>query len=375
MASEKSDYYEVLGLKREATPEEIKSAFRQLAKKWHPDRNPNNKADAEERFKVIAEAYSVLSDEPKRAQYDQFGHAGVSSSGAPDFHGVSVEDIINQFFGGRSAGGSIFDEFFGSQAESGQGASLRYDIEIELEDAYKGVSKTVEIAREELCEICYGSGAKTGTRPVHCSFCRGSGYATRTQGFFTMRTTCPRCGGRGQVVEEPCSACRGVGRKEKRARLEIPVPAGIEDSTRIRLQGQGEPGTGGRRGDLYIFVHVKEHDIFVRRGNDVLLSVPIPYTMAALGGTIDVPTLQEPARLHIPRGTPSGKMLKMAGLGMPDVHGYGTGDQLVRVMVEVHKKLSPEQEDLLRKLAALEKTNITPHKRSLLGKIREFFEE
>ena len=381
VANSKRDYYEVLGVKREATPDEIKSAFRVLAKKWHPDKNPNNKAEAEEKFKEIAEAYSVLSEEDKRHRYDQFGHAAVGGAGGgSDFHGVSVEDILSQFFGGAAganAGGSIFDDFFGGQSEPGneQGASRRFDIEIDLEQAYRGITKTIEIIREELCETCHGSGAKPGTKPTQCAYCRGSGHATRSQGFFTMRTTCPRCGGRGQIVESPCGTCRGSGKDRKKVRLDVPIPAGIDDNTRMRLQGQGDAGLGGRRGDLYIFVKVKEHDMFNRRENNILLAVNIPFTMAALGGEVDVPTLEGRAKLSIPKGTPSGKLLKMSGLGMPDVHGYGKGDQVVQVLVEVPKKLSEEQEELLRKLAELEKTGVTPQKRSILGKIRNFFSE
>src|SRR6185295_1132604 len=233
---------------------------------------------------------------------------------------------------------------------------------------------TIEIARDELCETCTGSGAKAGTKAVRCTYCRGSGYATRSQGFFTMRTTCPRCGGRGEVIETPCTSSRGSGRASKKVRLDVTIPAGIEDNTRIRLTGQGEPSQeGGARGDLYVFVRVKDHDMFVRRENDILLSIPIPFTMAALGGEVEVPTLEGKARLTIPRGTQSGKMLKMGGLGMPDVHGYGKGDQLVRVVVEVPKKLSGEQEELLRKLASLEKTSVTPQKRSIFNKIRDLF--
>ena len=373
VANSKRDYYEVLDVKREASPDDIKSAFRTLAKKWHPDRNPTQKAEAEEKFKEIAEAYAVLSDENKRRQYDQFGHAAVGGGGASDFHGVSVEDILNQFFGGRSGFGDFFSTSEGSQ---GQGASLRYDIEIDLDQAYRGVTKTIEIARDELCDTCKGSGAKSGTRPVACAYCRGSGYATRSQGFFTMRTTCPRCGGRGQVIESPCQGCRGSGRQSKKVRLQVPIPAGIEDNTRIRLQGQGEPGQDdGSRGDLYVFVRVTEHDFYIRRANDILLSIPITFTMAALGGEVEVPTLEGRARLVIPKGTQSGKILKMHGLGMPDVHGYGKGDQLVRITVDVPKKLSGEQEELLRKLAVLEKSAVTPHKRSIFGKLRDIFSE
>lgn len=378
VANTKRDYYEVLGVKRDASQDEIKSAFRTLAKKWHPDRNPSQKAEAEEKFKEIAEAYSVLSDENKRRQYDQFGHAAMGGGATPDFHGVSVEDILNQFFGGRGgAGESAFSEFFSTnEAGRGQGASLRYDIEIDLEQAYRGVTKTIEIARDELCETCNGTGAKPGTRPMDCSYCRGSGYATRSQGFFTMRTTCPRCGGRGQVIESPCLGCRASGRQSKKVRLQVPIPAGIEDNTRIRLQGQGEPGTNSEpRGDLYVFVRVTEHDIYIRRGNDMVLSIPISFTLAALGGEVEVPTLEGRARLVIPKGTQPGKILKMHGLGMPDVHGYGKGDQLVRITVDVPKKLTVDQEELLRKLAVLEKTAVTPHKRSIFGKLRDIFSE
>ncbi|MFH0939470.1 MAG: molecular chaperone DnaJ [Planctomycetota bacterium] len=376
---EKRDYYEVLGLKRDASRDEIKSAFRQLAKRWHPDRNPEHKAEAEEKFKGIAEAYSVLSDDQKRAQYDQFGHACVSGSGRTDFHGVSVEDILNQFFGGRGGfggGGGGFDDLFGGQQEStDQGASLRYDIEIDLNHAYRGVTKTIDITRNELCDTCKGTGAKVGTRPTECASCRGSGYATRSHGFFTMRTTCSHCGGRGEIVQAPCQTCRGAGQQRKKVRLEVPIPAGIEDNTRIRLQRQGEAGLNASRGDLYVFVHVKSHDIFVRRKDDILLSIPIPFTMAALGGEVEVPTLEGAARLTIQKGTQSGKILKMAGLGMPNIHGYGKGDQLVRIAVEVPKKVTSEQEELLRKLAALEKVNVTPHNRSIFGKLYDFLGE
>jgi molecular chaperone DnaJ len=371
MAHTKRDYYEILDVKKDVSQDEIKTAFRKLAKQWHPDRNPDNKADAEEKFKEIAEAYAVLSDEQKRGQYDQYGHAGLGGGGGgggPDFHGVSVEDILNQFFGG---GGSIFG---GGQEQSSQGASLRYDIETSLEEAYNGVEKVIEISRDEICETCRGSGAKEGTRPVTCSYCRGSGYASRSQGFFTMRTTCPRCSGRGQMIESPCGTCKGSTRQTKKVKLQVKIPAGIHDNTRIRMSGEGEAGSGGR-GDLYIFVTVREHEMFVRRENDILLSVSIQYTMAALGGEVEVPTLEGRARLIIPRGTQPGKMLKMANLGMPDVHGYSKGDQLVRVVVEVPKKLNSEQEELLRKLAALEKTSITAQKRSIFGKIKDLFSE
>lgn len=378
MAKTKRDYYEVLGLKKEASPEEIKKAFRELAKQWHPDRNPDKKQEAEEKFKEIAEAYAVLSDEQKRKQYDQFGHDGMQGMSGADFSGVSVEDIFASFFGGR--GGSIFDDLFaggGGYGQQGQGASLRYEMEIDLAESAKGVKKTVEISRDELCETCGGNGAKPGTKPTSCNYCRGHGYVARSQGFFTMKTACPRCGGRGETVENPCTGCRGSGRKRKKVRLEVPVPAGIESGTRIRLAGEGEPGDdGGPRGDLYVFVRVREHEYFVRRGRDLLIEMPVSFAMAALGGDIEVPALDGRVKLPVPKGTQSGQLLRLRGMGMPDVHGYGKGDLFVRVVVETPTKLSTEQEELLRKLAALDKVNVKPHSsRSFIDKLKDFFTE
>jgi len=379
MATAKRDYYEVLGVAKTANADEIKKAFRELAKKWHPDRNPDKKAEAEEKFKEIAEAYSVLSDDEKRKRYDQFGHEGLAGGGgSPDFSGVSVEDIFSSFFGGRS--GSIFEEIFGGSGGGAgartQGASLRIEQEITLEEAAKGVKKVLEFQREELCETCNGNRAKPGTKATACAYCHGNGFVTRTQGFFQMRTTCPRCHGRGEVVETPCTACRGSGHERKKIRLEIPIPAGVEDNTRFPLPGQGEPGeNGGPRGVLYLIVRVKEHEYFVRRGNDLLIEMPVTFTMAALGGEIEVPTLDARVRLPIPKGTQSGQLLRMRGLGMPDINGYGKGDLFVRVVVETPKKLSSEQEELLRKFAETEKANIKPHKRSLFEKVKDFFSD
>jgi len=361
MASDKRDYYEVLGVAKSATPEEIKKAFRELAKKWHPDRNPKNKKAAEEKFKEVAEAYAVLSDEDKRRRYDQFGHEGLQGVPAPDFSGVSVEDIFASFFGGR---GSFFEDLFGGGGSYGgpaQGASLRFEMEIGLEAAAKGVKKTIEIARDELCNTCHGRRAKPGTNPVSCNYCRGQGVVTRTQGFFTMRTTCPRCGGQGRTIETPCSDCRGTGRERKKVRIQVDIPAGVEDNTRIRLSGEGEPADeGGPRGDLYVIVRVREHEYFVRRGRDLLVEVPIPYTMAVLGGTIEVPTLEGRVELTVPPATQSGQLLRLRGKGVPDLHGYGRGDLFVRVVIEVPKKVSGEQEDILRQLAKLEKVDTKP---------------
>lgn len=382
VAKTKRDYYEVLGVDKTATADEIKKAFREAAKKWHPDRNPDNKKEAEEKFKEIAEAYSVLSDDEKRKRYDQFGHQGMHGMPGTDFSGVSVEDIFASFFGGHG-GGSIFDEIFGAGGGgvgggryAGQGASLRFEMEITLEEAAKGVKRTIEIQRDELCETCKGSGAKAGTKATKCNYCRGTGYVTRSQGFFTMRGTCPRCNGRGETIESPCEKCHGSRRERKKVRLEIPIPAGIEDNTRIRLAGEGEPGDdGGPRGDLYVFVRVKEHQYFVRRGNDLLIEMPVPFSMAALGGEIEVPTLDGRVRLSVPKGTQSGQLLRLRGIGITDVHGYGKGDQFVRVAIETPKKLTKEQEELLRKYAELEKVSVKPHERSFFDKLKDLFAE
>jgi len=377
MAKEKRDYYEVLGVAKSATPDEIKKAFRELAKKWHPDRNPNNKKEAEEKFKEVAEAYAVLSDEEKRRRYDQFGHEGLQgAAGGPDFSGVSVEDIFASFFGGR--GGGFFEDLFsgGGYGAPAQGTSLRFEMEISLEEAAKGVRKTIEIARDELCSVCDGQRTKPGTRPVTCNYCRGQGVVTRTQGFFTMRTTCPRCGGQGRMIETPCTGCRGTGRERKKVRIEVNIPAGVEDNTRIRLPGEGEPADeGGPRGDLYVIVRVREHEYFVRRGRDLLIEVPIPYSMAVLGGTIEVPTLDGRVELSVPRATQSGQLLRLRGKGIADLHGYGTGDLFVRVVIDVPKKVSGEQEELLRQLARLEKVDSKPHKRSFFDKLKDLFTE
>lgn len=380
----KRDYYEVLGVQKDAQPDEIKKSFREAAKKWHPDRNPDNKKEAETRFKEIAEAYSVLSDEEKRRRYDQFGHAGMQGVPGADFSGVSVEDLFASFFGGRGGGGngSLFEELFAGQGGGryggpAQGASLRFEMDITLEEAAQGVTKKIEIARDELCEDCKGNGAKAGTTPASCNYCRGSGYVTRSQGFFTMRTTCPRCGGRGVTIESPCPGCKGTGRQRKKIRLEVPIPAGVEDNTRIRLAGQGEPGEeGGPRGDLYVIVRVKEHEFFIRRGRDLLVEMPIAYTMAVLGGEIEVPTLDKKVKLSVPKSTQSGSMLRLRGLGLPDVGGYGKGDLFVRVVIETPKKINKEQEELLRKLAELEHVTTKPTSQSsFFDKLREFFTE
>jgi len=381
VAKTKRDYYDVLSVKRDSTPEEIKKSFRELAKKHHPDRNPDNKIESEEKFKEVAEAYAVLSDEEKRRRYDQLGHDGMQGGHGPgDFSGVSVDDLFASFFGGR--GSSIFEEMFGGSAggrNAGreQGASLRFEIEITLDEAHKGVTKTVDLVRDELCGTCKGSGAKVGTKPTQCTYCRGQGYVLRSQGFFAMRSACTHCHARGEINESPCAECRGGGRVRKRVRLEVPIPSGIENGTRIRLAGEGDPGEqGGARGDLYIFVKVKEHEYFMRRARDLLIEMPVTYPMAALGGEIEVPTLDARMRLSIPKGTQSGQLLRLRGMGMPDVNRYGKGDLFVRVVIETPTKLTSEQETLLRKLAEIEKVQVKPHsQRTFFDKLKDFFGE
>ena len=376
---QKRDYYEVLGVPRDAKPEDIKKAFREMAKRWHPDRNPNNRKEAEEKFKEAAEAYEVLSDPEKRAAYDRFGHEGLRGSPAPDFSGVSFEDLFSSFFGrGGPFGGSIFEDFFGgsfNDAErSGRGASLRVEVEISLEEAAKGCRKVLEISKAEVCGKCGGSGAKPGTKPVRCHVCGGRGVVTRSQGFFYVRTTCNACGGAGTRVESPCGECGGSGRVRAKKRIEVPIPAGIEDNTRLRLAGEGEPGErGGPPGDMYVIVRVAEHEYFMRRGDDLLIQVSVPFPLLALGGEIEVPTLEGRGKLQIPRGTRSGQALRMRGMGMPNVQGYGRGDQIVRVVVDVPKKLTSEQEEILRSLAETMKVNPAPMKRSLWAKVVDFF--
>lgn len=378
-ASGKRDYYEVLGVPKNADDGAIKQAYRKIALKYHPDKNPGN-AEAEERFKEAAEAYEVLSDSEKRAAYDRFGHAGVGGGG-PQFG--SVEDIFGAFgdiFGG-GRGGSIFEDLFGGGARGGQrsarsrGAHLKVDLEVTLDEVAKGVKKTIEITRNEICSVCRGSGAAPGTSPITCPDCGGRGEIVRSQGFFAMRQTCPRCRGTGEIVETPCPACHGEGRVPQKKNVTVTIPPGVEDGMQLRLSGEGEAGPrGGTRGDLYCEIHVKPHKLFQRRGDDVVLEVPIGYAQAALGTEIEVPTLQGRSTLKVPSGTQPMTVLRMRGLGLPRLDGYGVGDQLVRIAVEVPTRLEEEQEELLRKLAEIEDQQVGTQQRGFWDKVREIFE-
>jgi molecular chaperone DnaJ len=374
----KRDYYEVLGVPREASEDEIKKAFKKLALKWHPDRNPDNKKAAEEKFKEIAEAYEVLGDKEKRAKYDAYGHEGLRGAGVGQY--ASSEDVMSMF-GDLFGGGSIFDDLFGTgRARSRgprRGASIEHELVLSFEQAAFGVETSVEIARREYCEDCKGTGAKPGTAINVCPQCRGMGQVQQLQGFFSLRTTCPRCRGRGQVITHPCASCDGTGRRIVRASVPVRIPPGVDSGDRLRVPGQGEPGDNGApRGDLHLYIRVKEHPFFERHGDDLLVQVPITFSQAALGGEVPVPTLEgKTSRLKIPSGTQPDQLLRMRGQGMPRRGGRGRGDTIVRVVVEVPRKLTPKQEELLRELAKTEEANIGAERKSFFDKIRNYFSE
>ncbi|MBI3455641.1 MAG: molecular chaperone DnaJ [Candidatus Rokubacteria bacterium] len=336
----KRDYYEILGVSREASEAEVKKAFRQLALKHHPDRNPGDKA-AEERFKELNEAYAVLSDPDKRARYDRFGRVDLPPGGV-DFAGFGdlFEDMFEGFFGGgtRTAG----------RARARRGENLRYDLEISLEEAAKGVETRLQIPRLEPCEVCRGSGVEPGSKRVVCPTCRGRGQLRYQQGFLTVARSCPHCAGEGQVNRNPCKACAGEGRVAQERTLKVRIPAGVEDGTQLRLTGEGEGGTrGGPPGDLYVVAHVREHPFFVRQGHDLICTLPLTFPQAALGAEVDVPTLEGTAKLQVPPGTQNGEILRIRGKGMPSLHSRGRGDACYRVVVEVPTKLTARQRELL----------------------------
>lgn len=352
----KRDYYEVLGISRSASDDEIKRAYRKLAMSYHPDRNPGDR-ESEEKFKEAAEAYEVLRDPQKRDLFDRYGHEGLSSTGFRGFSGF--EDIFSSF-------GDIFEDVFGfsgrrrtSPAER-PGADLRYDLKISFEDAAFGVNREIIIAKLENCKVCSGSGAEPGTAPEICPRCRGTGQVTQTSGFFSISATCPQCRGEGRIIKSPCHNCRGTGRVTVEKTVQVRIPPGVEDGTRLRLRNEGEEGRlGGPNGDLYIFIRVEPHDFFQRDGSDVYCQIPISITQASLGGTIDVMTLEGQDKLKIPKGTQNGKTFRLKGKGIPHLRGYGRGDQIVQVLVKIPTNLNKKQEELLREFAKLsgEKTH------------------
>ncbi|MDP2226675.1 MAG: molecular chaperone DnaJ [Moraxellaceae bacterium] len=342
----KRDFYEVLGVAKAASADEIKKAYRKLAMKYHPDRNPDDKS-AEEKFKEANEAYEILSDEDKRAAYDRHGHAGVDPNmGAGGFGGGGnfsdiFGDVFGDIFGGGGRGG-------GGQRSS-RGADLRYTLELSLEEAVRGTKVQIRVPTQVACEVCDGSGAKKGTMPETCRTCAGAGQVRVQQGFFSMAQTCPTCRGRGKTIKDPCNACHGQGRVEKTKTLDVKIPAGVDTGDRIRLSGEGQAGANGAQaGDLYVQVQVRDHEIFQRDGADLYCEVPISFADAALGGELEVPTLDGRVKLRIPEGTQTGKLFRLRGKGVSPVRGGGPGDMLCRVLVETPVQLNKRQKELLR---------------------------
>ncbi len=375
----KQDYYELLGVERSVTAEDLKKVYRKMAMKYHPDRNAGNKA-AEEKFKAVSEAYEVLSDPQKRKQYDQYGHEGLKSSFGPggfdfgrDFtHNADLQDILGSLFGG--GGGGLFDGFFGgngrrqaSRSPNGPqgGADLRFDIEIDFEEAAFGSEREITLPISEQCTTCGGSGAARGSSREACRHCSGHGFVISGNGFFQVRQPCPVCGGEGSMISNPCNSCSGAGRVKAHKRITLKIPKGVETGSRLRMTGKGEGGLrSGPSGDLYVIIHVKTHPIFQRREDDLFCEVPVPLEMLALGGDIQVPTIDGFARLKIDPGTETGKVFRLRGKGMPSVDGYGRGDLHVQILPEVPVKLSARQKKALSEFRdSVEECNYPARKR------------
>ena len=370
----KRDFYDILGVNRDASEEEIKKAYRKLAMKYHPDRNPDN-SKAEEHFKEAKEAYEILSDAQKRAAYDQFGHAGVDpQAGMGGFGGGG---------GFSDAFGGIFDEIFGAAGRGGgrsnvyRGADLRYNLEITLEQAAFGTETKIRIPTMESCEVCKGSGAKAGTQPKTCPTCQGSGQVRLQQGFFSIQQTCPKCHGTGRFISDPCGACQGAGRVKQHKTLAVKIPAGVDEGDRIRLSGEGEHGVnGGPSGDLYVQIHLKAHAVFQREQNDLHCEMPISFTTAALGGEIEIPTLDGVAQIKIPAETQSGKVFRLRGKGIKGVRSHTHGDLLCHVVVETPVNLTDRQKELLHELEETSNSDSARHNpraKSWMDRVREFF--
>jgi len=367
--SAKPDYYEVLGLQRTASEEEIKKAYRKAALQFHPDRNPGDK-QAETRFKECAEAYAVLGDESKRKRYDQFGHQAFGQGGGYEGQRfTNMEDIFSAF-------GDIFG--FGESSGRGRragpqpGRDLKIDLELTLEEIDAGLERTIALKRAEACKTCKGLGAKPGTQPVVCTTCGGRGQVHRNQGFFTLATACPRCRGEGSFIEHPCADCRGAGKTAEKSEIKLKIPAGVEDGLRLRVPQQGDAGDqGSPRGDLYVVVREHEHRVFQRNGADLLCELPFAFHQLALGDKVEIPTLRGRAEMSIPPGTQSGKVFRLRNQGLPELEGSGRGDQLVRVFIEVPAKISERQKELLREFAAIEQKRTGD--KSFFEKISSYF--
>jgi len=373
------DYYEILGVARNAGEQDVKSAYRKLALKYHPDRNPGDRA-AEERFKEAAEAYAVLGDPEKRARYDRFGHAGVAGSAGPGGPGFNPDifadfsDILGDFFGFGGFGGA-------RRAGPARGADLRFDLEISFDESYRGVETTIQIPREEACDACKGSGAAPGTSRETCPQCRGTGQLRYQQGFLVVARTCGQCGGAGQIVRQPCTACRGTGRVARERRVTVKIPAGIADGQRLRLHGEGEHGAaGGPTGDLYVVVHVRPHELFHRDGDDLFVDVPLPFPLMAMGGSFKLDTPAGAIDVDVSAGTASGTLLPFRGKGMPSVSGRGRGTLFVRVNVDVPRKLTKDQKKIVEDLRkSMPADKIEPRKiedsreRPFFEKVKDLF--
>jgi molecular chaperone DnaJ len=372
----KRDYYEVLGVNRDASEEDIKKAYRKLAMKWHPDRNPDN-PKAEEHFKEAKEAYEVLSDAQKRPAYDQFGHAGIdpASAGAGGFgagqagFGDIFSDIFGEIFGGARGGG---------RSNVYRGADLRYNLEISLEQAAHGFETKIRIPTLAECETCHGSGAKPGTQPTTCATCRGAGQVRVSQGPFSMAQTCPRCHGTGKTIAHPCATCAGAGRVKHQKTLSVKIPAGVDEGDRVRLSGEGESGVnGGPPGDLYVQVHLKPHPVFQRDHDDLHCEMPVSFTAAALGGEIEIPTLDGSARIKVPAETQSGKTFRLRGKGIKGVRSHAPGDLFCHVVVETPVNLTHRQKELLQEFEAISQKDAgrhNPRAKGWFDKVKEFFE-
>ena len=375
----KRDYYEVLGVGKGASPDEIKRAYRRMAIKYHPDKNPDNKEDAERKFKECAEAYEVLSDAEKRRRYDQFGHEGLRGMGMRDYTHMRWQDI-----------GSIFEDIFGfgdladlfgmggrrrtRRTGPARGYDLETSVDLVLNEVAKGTEKTIEFTRQDLCAECSGTGSARGTSPGRCPGCGGSGQVARGGGFFQMVSTCPQCRGEGQIITNPCKKCKGTGRVPKKRIVNVKIPAGVHEGQGVRIAGEGEPGrNGGPRGDLYCYVRVKPHQFLERDGNNLIAVVPISFTQAALGATIDVPSLDGTRGLKIPPGSQYGSIFRIKGHGLPDLRTGRTGDELVQITIETPRRLNTEQQELLREFAKTENKTVSPASKTFFEKLKDYF--
>ncbi len=382
---QKQDYYDLLGVVKGVTEDDLKKAYRKKAVQFHPDKNPGNK-EAEEMFKKVSEAYEVLKDPEKRAAYDRYGHAAFQQGGSPrgsggggGFH--DPFDMFREVFGqqGGSGGGGIFEEFFGgggggNSSGAGRGSDLRYDLEITLEEAAYGIEKEISFRKLGQCSHCQGNGAEPGSKRTTCPACRGAGQVTTSRGFFHVRQACPNCHGLGHRFEKVCVKCTGEGRINETAKINIKIPPGVDTGNKLRSTGNGEAGAmGGEAGDLYIVVHVKDHEVFERQGDDLFCEIPIKFTLGTLGGTIHVPTLQGKATLKVPTGTQSGTTFRLKGRGMPHLRGSAHGDQLIRVQVEVPTHLSSEQKKILEEFARVSGDTDEPLAKNFFDKAKKFF--